>query len=370
MKFALAIAIVGTLFDEEELSMLRSRLQKCVAPATDSCMPVAATAVQSLVITHYARMHGNDQSLLHRGLTLYGQALIQLVRGAASDLAYDQNVMLATVALYFFELMVNTSELGWVHQAGGIGDMMQIRGPKIHQVQPMHEYLLFRRRIILAQAFCSRRRCFLERAEWKVIPWEVYPHTKTSEQVILDILSSLPGLQQDLDLFNGNGVSSHFEHHVSRRHFLKRLRQKIIVFCKDLIQWRYDWEVLNGKVITEADLSRLGKITAHLDRPSCLDTVYYYTKASCVREIQLYNTCMLWVLFVPNALNNSSIMREIWEHFPLQTRPEARNPLFLPHEDLSDTDMAIETLRSIDYNVLPHHPRRFLLQATIPLRTW
>ena len=365
--------LMGTLFNDEEASSFGAGLQRCAYANRSSGPSVSNAAVQSLAMTHFARMHGNDQKLLDQGRHLYGRAIIQLANEVPKpDMPYDQDVMLAAVALYFYELMINTTELGWVQHAGGLGRLMEIRGPEVHQFQPLHDYFLFCRRVLISQALVRRKRTFLEREEWQTIPWGNHLHTKTAEHFVQDIQSKLPGIAEDLDKLEHNGTESsqNVEDDISETEFRQKVRERIISCFKELIHWRFNWETSNGNVVSETDLPLISPVTTHLQRPTCLKTVFYFENFTLSDEIHAYNTTLMGLLFAVRRFQDDSIITDAFHYFPSHMRPFAQNPLSLPSEELEPLQLIRETMQSVEYCLLPQHPRRVMLRTTVPLRAW
>jgi Zn(2)-Cys(6) binuclear cluster domain-containing protein/transcription factor-like protein len=362
-----------TLFNDEDGSSFQNHLRRSATAVTQSRISATGAAVQCLAITHYARMHGNDQKMLNEGSKAYGQAIRLLAEQVNNpNLPYNQEIMLATVALYFYELMVNTTEKGWVNHAGGVGELIELRGPYIHGFQPLHDYFLFCRRIIIMQALVTRKRTFLEREEWRTVPWSRHPHNKTAEHRIQDIMACIPGLMEDLDRLDRNGANSGDEFRSSDTEVLFRqvVCTKSQTCVKEALQWRYEWEASNPNVVTEADISLLNPMTTNLERPECLKTVYYFESVTLAEEIQAYNLTMIGILHVLRRLNAPSILSEVFNQIRPNTQLQRTNPLLLPYENLELEELARETMRCIDYLVLPQHPHRVMLRTTASLRGW
>ncbi|KAF2673575.1 hypothetical protein BT63DRAFT_451628 [Microthyrium microscopicum] len=325
-------------------------------------------AIKSLATTYFGRMHSNDTSLIDEGGRLYRRAIRQLAEKLAyPETSTDQEIMLTCLTLYHYEFIMNTNEFGWVRHAGGIGKLLERRGPKAYSLQPLHDYFLYVRSRIIFQSVATREPTFLDSEEWKTIPWSRHPETKTSHHLLMDIVAALAGVYYDVDRLFRNGKASHDTISPEEEPVLRQsLRARIVRSMRDLIKWRYDWEVINPEVVSETDIAPTNKITVKLDRPKCLSTVFYYNSPSQVADILLYNAGMLCFTYTITRLHDPSMFTDIFRGRSLQTRPSPQNALQLPNQEHDILDYAREIIRSLEYCIISQKSRLGVAGTMMP----
>ncbi|KAJ4860597.1 hypothetical protein T069G_05585 [Trichoderma breve] len=103
---------------------------------------------------------------------------------------------------------------------------------------------------MVANALIRRQAIFLERDEWKTIPWLLHPEMKTNASKLIDIVSDIPGIIQDTDdildkrsqwVYNGLNIPQ--KETLTTVHDLQcRLEQ--VFSC--LQNWQREWSTVNG----------------------------------------------------------------------------------------------------------------------------
>lgn len=91
--------------------------------------------------------------------------------------------------------------------------------------------------LIVCQIFYAleqRKRTFLERTEWKSIPWARTWIPKPDLQKLLDIAADIPGLLEDADSLDMQSSSNRSD-----------LRHRILSSLDALCKWRIGWERLH-----------------------------------------------------------------------------------------------------------------------------
>ncbi|KAM6488287.1 hypothetical protein HDV62DRAFT_396862 [Trichoderma sp. SZMC 28011] len=103
---------------------------------------------------------------------------------------------------------------------------------------------------MVANALVRRQAIFLERDEWKSIPWLLHPEMKTNASKLIDIVSNIPGIIQGTDdildkrsqwVYNGLDIPQK-ETLATVRDLQCRLEQ---VFSR-LQNWQREWSTMNG----------------------------------------------------------------------------------------------------------------------------
>ncbi|KAF9873536.1 hypothetical protein CkaCkLH20_08995 [Colletotrichum karsti] len=177
----------------------------------------------------------NRPSLMADGFQTYVKALREVNVSLRNPKRWSSDaVVVASRGLGLFELLYGVQDESQVegsqakswhgHNVGELA-LIQQRGPEAYTDGDAH-WLFAEGRMHLAIAGCmSRKRCFLSDLRWKTIPWSKIP--KTPKDVMLDILTDVPALLQDLDLLQQAMTSN-----MSRR-FLRTYRR----LDKEIVWW-------------------------------------------------------------------------------------------------------------------------------------
>ena len=102
----------------------------------------------------------------------------------------------------------------------------------------------------------TRKRTFLERDEWKTMPWAEYPDTKTSMHYLQDMLCDLPGFCEDrleIDAIAARGGDTTLKR--------RTLEMKLIVAFRQLVGWRWKWDTDNPNIAYEKPINLQTSLT-------------------------------------------------------------------------------------------------------------
>lgn len=129
--------------------------------------PTADLAIAAFAAAFYGNRRCH-QSSLDLAMSKYGTALISL-RHELDNFKKDHlfDVLAATTALNRFEALNCTVHRGWVQHAGGISKIVLLSGPETFVHHPNRAILDCNRFKIIHEAYCRRRRTFLQQDEWK-----------------------------------------------------------------------------------------------------------------------------------------------------------------------------------------------------------
>lgn len=179
--------------------------------------------------------------------------------------------------------MTSGSSFGWLKHAGGIGKLIQLRGPWRHQSTLFRHFLEANRVTIALECLVMRKRCFLEDPDWKIIPWALDPKSKISVFYLHDILVDIPGLMEDVDILQhmNDEMPQHQIHFAS-------LSRKIIDHIRALYEWRASWQQMHPDSAAEVLTSALSEPETY---PS--PTVLAFSSIDQANEIMFYNTLLL-----------------------------------------------------------------------------
>ncbi|KAL8973499.1 MAG: hypothetical protein Q9197_002256 [Variospora fuerteventurae] len=170
--------------------------RKSMLPAWGSMDPGHYPSKRALEASYFGRFH-RCQKICDIGSMWYGQSLKKLARDLDDPKEMlSLSVLRSAVVLTMYEL-TSPSSTAWVHHAGGVGRLLEARGPRRHQAVEERTILEAARPIILAKAVAEGKRCFLEAPDWVTVPWELEPGGKSRYEKLFDIACQFPGLIED-----------------------------------------------------------------------------------------------------------------------------------------------------------------------------
>jgi hypothetical protein len=122
-----------------------------------SNMPNQSTMVkqslQSLSAAFFGKMHG-QRDIVQKGAMLYGKALAGLNKTLRdTNEAWSLDALVATVSLGIYEMVCSTTPLAWLHHAGGMARLIDLRGPKRHKCGLERVMFLTNRPVIVSLSF-------------------------------------------------------------------------------------------------------------------------------------------------------------------------------------------------------------------------
>ena len=187
------------------------------------------------------------------------------------------------------------------------------------------------------------------------MPWALEPDSKRSIHYLQDILCDLPGLAEDattlLDLNASEEASSY-----------KQVCCRIISSLQELYTWRWKWEAECPNSCYEVKSSRSCDI---------FSTILHFKDPNHASLITHYNAILLVLLRLQGALqipHSSAAEGEAYGSSQFQANNNFGNALFLPGQAKSETDIARELCRSIEYQLLGVGGRAGAYNLLFPLR--
>jgi hypothetical protein len=313
----------------------------------------AQMSIRALGAVYFGRMHHLEETT-DRGSVLYGKALVNLNRDLEdSDKAWSMSVLKSAITLELYEVsnhcyssigpnlsqfIAFNSAAGWMKHAGGVGKLIELRGPSQHQ-NPAERELLNGNKITIALAcLIKKKRCFLEHPDWKIIPWAPDPESKTSEIYLLDQLCDIPGLFEDAT--NLNLPDQDEEQRIADHQSLSR---NILVHLRILYEWRFTWQQQNPDSCFEVKASSP-------DEQPLFPTALHYSTLPLANEIAIYNAILLLLLRLGSQIIGPTFDASIPSlHLPKEL---SYYPLYPPGSAASSQAVATEICRSIEYYLL------------------
>lgn len=209
----------------------------------------------------------------------------------------------------------------------------------------------------------DRRRTFLEQEDWKTIPWEDEPDSKSQLDGVTDIMADIPGLYEDLDILNSSSTT-----YRSRDSRLARdILDKCVVNLLKLESWFRVWTIRNPNVVSEVESSSMAGLT--VDEAGYLfPTVLRYSSLGVANELTLYYSIRIQLLsicrdvdrFRESANTSTSAAREpeiSWSPYWRSAWHSTSASIRL---------LAIEICRSAEYHILPCHAQAGTLLFLVP----
>ena len=352
---------------------------------------VSRTALNCLATAYFGRQK-NRPEVVAEGAYLYVKALAQL-KSAIEDstTAFDSRNVAATMALAQYETLVYTNEYGWVHHAGGMGRLMEIRGPKSYQDEPDHTYFLLSRFSIINQAAVSRKSTFLSEPDWIIVPWAKHPHSRTTSDAITDVFAHVPGIFEEFDrLSESAGVDSRPPPGLGRQYtgWLQsgraqgpeqsswdRFRMQIIHLLSQCEQWRSEWERSKRCIPRLRPIDTASSLTwdpklqypsspfyEYPDLPSCHEVLIYLTTYASLAAVGAMLRNPLQIVSLVAGPHLSRYSGEV-------ERVNVESPS-LPGLWMRGPDLADWIVRQMDYALQEKHRGKTVLTVLMLLRIW
>ncbi|KAI9844782.1 MAG: hypothetical protein M1838_002038 [Thelocarpon superellum] len=330
---------------------------------------VSFTALQCLAAAYFAHMHGKPKAVVIQGTALYGKALVQL-RQRIEDprTAYDATNVAAAIALHLYELVTCTNEIGQLQHAGGVGRLIEVRGPATFKRSPDHEYFLAARLQIIYDAGIHRKRCFLAKEEWKTIPFTSTRASRSLLTRLVDIWVDVPEYyaeQREID----EDISAGLDTSARQSALVKRMATSL----QALIRWRRDWETKNDGVAFEVPVDPRTSLTLDAHGRPLYPTVLYFHNAESANEILLYNALLPVLRGIGGIVYGAQTLALAFESLEAgevsDTRDsEEKKPLALPRKDQPYLEPVREICRCVDYHLLQEARTPGALGLMVPLR--
>ncbi|KAL9012209.1 MAG: hypothetical protein Q9173_003012 [Seirophora scorigena] len=273
----------------------------------------------------------------------------------------------SAVVLTMYEL-ISPSSSAWLQHAGGVGRLLEARGPRRHQAAEERMLLEAARPLILAKAVAEGKRCFLEKSDWVTVPWELEPGGKPHVEKLFDIGCPIPGLIEDrkeLSVQKQRLASATAKNNLQPQPDLNdayhSVASDLAARCEQCIDqiraWKNEWD-MEGKVSEVLSISSVP--LAALDYPyAALGLPLAFSDLKRANHYAMYNALLCTFLTIAyeahyeastvstdilsNAINESLILK------PGLATPRTDHDYLLKQR----YDCAIEICRSVPYHNLP-----------------
>ncbi|KUJ07183.1 uncharacterized protein LY89DRAFT_767020 [Mollisia scopiformis] len=316
--------------------------QTSVAYSTACCLGAACFTGQTTILE-------KDNA----ARTWYCKAIQQLNANLQStNLRNDPSNIAASLLLGIYELAISTDGYGWICHAGGVGRLIEMRGPEAHQRGLGKRYFMVARLSIISQALFTRRRTFLEQEKWKPDSSDE-PEIQKCNTEIFNIFARIPGILEDSDQSTTASTDAH-------------LHDAIVQILADLFAWRWNWEEVHPNFAYETPVTKHGLATDNQGPlfPSIISFRIFHQG----RQLILYDTALILMLDLVHTLQISNAPALALATLSTHQIPRATNPLIMPHENISIPETAREILRCIEFHLQGEHIMAGALMLLMPLR--
>ncbi|KAL3419045.1 C6 finger domain-containing protein [Phlyctema vagabunda] len=309
---------------------------------------INSDALKALSGIYYGRAH-HETSVERYGCVHYTKTLRALREAIDSNRGMLLDVLLAGMSALCYEMIASPSYGGLLLHAGGIGRLIELRGPEQHRDAFELHLLSTMRNSICIKAMLDRKRCFLEREEWKTIPWSSHPEGRAMVEWVQDIMCDVPGLYEDYDTLSASDMSPE-----AYRVGHEKLKANIYHHLELLSDWRAQWEHRYPQTCHER--------APHFPQ-SPFTTVISFQDLEAANGLMLYNA--LYIIL--SNLQLRLLGREHDWRYHTGTRMKASNPVLNPL-GASLHEAAVEICRSVEYYFSPPYESVGAFFMTFPLK--
>jgi len=218
--------------------------------------------------------------------------------------------------------------------------LIELRGPWIYQDKDERHLLEANRVTIALECLIKKKRCFLERPDWKTIPWALEPESKTLDFYLHDMLCDIPGLLED-----ATNIELSILEIAQNRSLHRHLSRKILLLLQTLYEWRARWQQQNPDSCCEVP-------TSSPDDEAFSPNIIVYSSLGAAYEICFYNAILLLILklgsqVIGPAFDPTNLSLRLTGHLDY-------GPLIPPGFALNSQAAATEICKSVEFHLA--HP--------------
>jgi hypothetical protein len=257
-----------------------------------------------------------------------------------------------------FQLVAFSSKAGWLQHAGGVGRLIELRGPWRHQTLLERQFLEWNRVTVVLEHLLKSKHCYLEKPEWKTVPWALEPESKTLMVDLQGILCSMPGMMED-------AAALHIPDLAPEQRLLlhQTLSNKIEGHLEELYAWRTVWEEANPHACFEVP-----NPSALNDKNALFATILHFSNLAAAIEVSMYNAILLLLCRLGYEVIDNNFNPNSPSLLPLSSALSSPRALYLPGHARSQQAIATEICRSADYHLLEKHSGVGAFCLLFPLR--
>lgn len=309
---------------------------------------VSSEALRAISCAYFGRMKHIRQSEAE-GVMLYGKTLKALSHAIASKQATSVTVLTGSMICAAYEMIASGDHNSSLSHTRGIAQLIELRGPESHQSQI--ELLVFAsiRHVLCSKGLVDRKKIFLEREEWKTVPWSLLPERKTMLEKITDVLCATPGLVQRLDeVLLKKSMTEQYNKAIGE------YKVDLYKCFRSAYEWRAAWEEMYPNVSYEATPTFLSPFA----------TCIRYQKLEFALGIAFYNAILLII-----TMAGVDIWGQSYDHcLAARDLPYSTTNPSLLSPGVSTRDSALEIIRSAEYHLTGPHASAGAFYLVMPLK--
>jgi len=307
-------------------------------------------ALKALSSVYYGRIN-HESSFENDGRVHYSRTLRGLRNLIESPKRTSLDVLIAGMTASCYEMVSSLSHKETLLHAGGVGMLIELRGPKRHRGMFELQILSTMRTSICMKAMIDRKRCFLQRDDWKTIPWSLCPAGKSMVARVQDIMCNVPGLFEDFDsLLAPSTCPETYTFQLRFESLAANIKHHLLL----LSDWRVQWEQNYPGICHE-------QTSYYPESP--FPTALHYQDLEAVNGLMLYDA-----LYINIAELGMSLLGPDFDYRqPSMVTKFACTNLQLNPPGASLYDTAIEICRSLQYHLSPPHENAGAFFTIFPL---
>ncbi|ORY00298.1 hypothetical protein BCR34DRAFT_114221 [Clohesyomyces aquaticus] len=171
-------------------------------------------AAESLALAYFAKKASSNEMLI-RSRNTYANALRSLSNAVLDHRSrFTSETLCAALLLVHFENFVTIGGKSWITHTGGVGRLIEIRGPHRHCTGLDNAMLMASRGYLISQAVATGTGCFLDGDEWKNIRvhdtnFPLMPRNYDIYHEGLNYFANIPGLMKNFKRRSSGDLSVH-----------------------------------------------------------------------------------------------------------------------------------------------------------------
>ncbi|XXH05839.1 hypothetical protein Hte_012277 [Hypoxylon texense] len=197
----------------------------------------------------------------------------------------------------------------------GVANIIELCGPRAFQRQPLLDALEAARATMIVASLVTRRRLFLEDPSWHSVPYDLDPSAKQPQSYLLDMLTAVPGILEELSRLESLGgispaaaaaaagtpvVPMHFSPAADLAVVRSSLVQRVMQKLTTLYRWRWYWQENFGTEVTATSRGcRLDETFVKLLGSAGMSHRFdqlEFARPAAAADIMLYDAVLIWLL--------------------------------------------------------------------------
>ncbi|WPH04373.1 Hypothetical protein R9X50_00726300 [Acrodontium crateriforme] len=206
------------------------------AQASNLDVMPTADAIFALSAAYFGRQHRHIAVLRH-SMSLYSEALTNLNhRLQVSESAITDKTLRDTMTLVVYEMIMNTTQNGWIMHADGLSKLFQLRGALSFNTELASDIFRSCRPLIVMRHMMLKKPCFLALSQWQNGAWLGQMHFAGSLYQLHALMCFIPGILSEAEILRN--ILEFTQEYKNRVMDLNKRIQKLV---RRLFSWRLFW---------------------------------------------------------------------------------------------------------------------------------